>query len=108
MVVVVVVFVVVVVVVVFQVLLNPQMKPPSLTQCTALRQICLAGLADHVARKIPAAEVHCSELKNAYQCTSVDEPVFIHPASAVFNLLPEYVVYQDIVETTKLFMKGTK
>jgi len=87
-----------------KVVLNPRMSPPSPVQCKALRQICLSGLGDHVARKSSAAnEPH---LKNAYSCMSLDEPVFIHPSSALFEVLPEYVVYQEIVETSKLFMKG--
>ena len=87
-----------------KVVLNPRMSPPSLVQCKALRQICLSGLGDHVARKSPAG--NDPQLKNAYSCMSLDEPVFIHPSSALFDVLPEYVVYQEVVETSKLFMKG--
>lgn len=36
----------------------------------------------------------------------MDEPVFIHPTSALFKNLPEFVVYQEIMETTKMYMKG--
>lgn len=36
----------------------------------------------------------------------MDEPVFIHPTSALFKKLPEFVVYQEIMETTKMYMKG--
>lgn len=36
----------------------------------------------------------------------MDEPVFIHPTSALFKTLPEFVVYQEIMETTKMYMKG--
>lgn len=32
--------------------------------------------------------------------------MFIHPSSVLFKQLPEFVVYQEIVETTKLYMKG--
>lgn len=32
--------------------------------------------------------------------------MFIHPSSILFRELPEFVVYQEIVETTKLYMKG--
>ena len=87
-----------------KVVLNPRMSPPSSVQCKALRQICLSGLGDHVARKSPAG--NNPQLKNAYSCMSLDEPVFIHPSSALFNVLPEYVIYQEVVETSKLFMKG--
>lgn len=36
----------------------------------------------------------------------MDEPVFIHPTSALFKTLPEFVVYQEVMETTKMYMKG--
>lgn len=87
-----------------KVVLNPRMSPPSPVQCKALRQICLSGLGDHVARKSPAG--NNPQLKNAYSCMSLDEPVFIHPSSALFDVLPDYVIYQEVVETSKLFMKG--
>lgn len=87
-----------------RVVLNPRMSPPSAVQCKALRQICLSGLGDHVARKSPAG--NNPQLKNSYSCMSLDEPVFIHPSSALFDVLPEYVIYQEVVETSKLFMKG--
>lgn len=41
------------------------------------------------------------------QTPLLDDPVFIHPSSVLFRELPEFVVYQEIVETTKLYMKGT-
>ena len=87
-----------------KVVLNPRMSPPSPLQCRAIRQICLSGLGDQVARKNPVG--NDPQLKNAYTCMSLDEPVFIHPSSALFDVLPEYLVYQEIVETSKLFMKG--
>ena len=87
-----------------RVVLNPRMSPPSAVQCKALRQICLSGLGDHVARKSPAG--NNPQLKNSYSCMSLDEPVFIHPSSALFNVLPDYLIYQEVVETSKLFIKG--
>ena len=87
-----------------KVVLNPRMSPPSPVQCKALRQICLSGLGDHVARKSPTG--NNPQLKNVYSCMSLNEPVFIHPSSALFDVLPEYVIYQEVVETSKLFMKG--
>ncbi len=37
---------------------------------------------------------------------SLDEPVFIHPGSVLYKQNPLYVVYQQIEETSKLYMKG--
>ena len=89
-----------------KVALNPRMKPPTATQCKALRQICLAGLGEHVAYKSPSGDD--PQKKNSYVCMSLEEPVFIHPSSALFEELPEYVLYQEILETSKLFMKGKR
>jgi hypothetical protein len=58
------------------------------------------------------AQVLCfSPVRDALHLCSqtplLDDPVFIHPSSVLFRELPEFVVYQEIVETTKLYMKGT-
>uniref|UniRef100_A0A672UW34 Activating signal cointegrator 1 complex subunit 3 n=1 Tax=Strigops habroptila TaxID=2489341 RepID=A0A672UW34_STRHB len=85
---------------------DPKMKPPTEAQATYLRQIVLAGLGDHVARRVQAEELLDDKWKNAYKTALLDDPVFIHPSSVLFKQLPEFVVYQEIVETTKLYMKG--
>uniref|UniRef100_A0A670ZV63 RNA helicase n=1 Tax=Pseudonaja textilis TaxID=8673 RepID=A0A670ZV63_PSETE len=85
---------------------DPQMKPPTEEQATFLRQIVLAGLGDHVARRIQADELLDEKWKNGYKTPLLDDPVFIHPNSILFKQLPEFVVYQEIVETTKMYMKG--
>ncbi|KFO03858.1 putative ATP-dependent RNA helicase DHX37, partial [Balearica regulorum gibbericeps] len=85
---------------------DPKMKPPTEAQATYLRQIVLAGLGDHVARRVQAEELLDEKWKNAYKTALLDDPVFIHPSSVLFKQLPEFVVYQEIVETTKLYMKG--
>lgn len=40
------------------------------------------------------------------QTPLLDDPVFIHPSSVLFKKLPDFVVYQEVVETTKMYMKG--
>ncbi|XP_020644538.3 putative ATP-dependent RNA helicase DHX37 isoform X1 [Pogona vitticeps] len=85
---------------------DPKMKPPTETQVNFLRQIVLAGLGDHVARRIRAEELLDEKWKNGYKTPLLDDPVFIHPSSVLFKQLPEFVVYQEIVETTKMYMKG--
>lgn len=42
------------------------------------------------------------------QTPLLDDPVFIHPSSVLFKELPDFVVYQEIVETTKMYMKGSR
>ncbi|KAK2538102.1 hypothetical protein Q9966_005863 [Columba livia] len=85
---------------------DPKMKPPTEAQATYLRQIVLAGLGDHIARRVQAEELLDDKWKNAYKTALLEDPVFIHPSSILFRELPEFVVYQEIVETTKLYMKG--
>ena len=41
-----------------------------------------------------------------FQCPELEEPVFIHPTSVLFKEQPEFVVYQHITETSKMYMKG--
>ncbi len=51
-------------------ILDPQMAPPTDIQAKLLRQIVLAGLGDHVARKMPQPEPGsdtAKTLKHAYQ-----------------------------------------
>ncbi|XP_072351935.1 probable ATP-dependent RNA helicase DHX37 isoform X1 [Scyliorhinus torazame] len=85
---------------------DPKMKPPTETQVMYLRQIVMAGLGDHIARKIQSEELLDGKWRNAYKTPLIDEPVFIHPNSVLFKHLPEFVVYQEIVESSKMYMKG--
>ncbi|XP_037367217.1 probable ATP-dependent RNA helicase DHX37 isoform X1 [Talpa occidentalis] len=85
---------------------DPKMQPPSESQVTYLRQIVTAGLGDHLARRVQSEELLDEKWRNAYKTPLLDDPVFIHPSSVLFRELPEFVVYQEIVETTKMYMKG--
>ncbi|XP_029686000.1 probable ATP-dependent RNA helicase DHX37 isoform X2 [Takifugu rubripes] len=85
---------------------NPKMPPPTEHQVVCLRQIVLAGLGDHLARRVQAEDLLDPKWKNGYKTPLIDEPVFIHPTSALFKTLPDFVVYQEIMETSKMYMKG--
>ncbi|KAM6930543.1 putative ATP-dependent RNA helicase DHX37 [Xenentodon cancila] len=85
---------------------DPKMTPPTEHQVVCLRQIVLAGLGDHLARRVQAEDMLDPKWKNAYKTPLMDEPVFIHPNSALFKTLPEFVVYQEIMETSKMYMRG--
>ncbi|XP_070571551.1 probable ATP-dependent RNA helicase DHX37 [Ptychodera flava] len=84
---------------------DPNMKPPTLLQIKLLRQIALAGMADHVARRLPSDE-QSKDTKNAYKAEGLEDLVYIHPNSILFKQLPEYIIYQEIIETGKLYMRG--
>ncbi|KAM7415920.1 hypothetical protein PAMA_018133 [Pampus argenteus] len=88
------------------VFVNPKMTPPTEHQVVCLRQIVLAGLGDHLARRVQAEDILDPKWKNGYKTPLMDDPVFIHPTSALFKTLPEFVVYQEIMETTKMYMRG--
>ncbi|XP_036132601.1 probable ATP-dependent RNA helicase DHX37 [Molossus molossus] len=85
---------------------DPKMEPPSESQVTYLRQIVTAGLGDHLARRVQSEDLLDDKWRNAYKTPLLDDPVFIHPSSVLFKELPDFVVYQEIVETTKMYMKG--
>lgn len=40
------------------------------------------------------------------RCAELEEPVFMHSASVLRKKSPEWVVYQEVFETTKLYMRG--
>ncbi|XP_057688100.1 probable ATP-dependent RNA helicase DHX37 [Corythoichthys intestinalis] len=88
------------------VFVDPKMSPPTEHQVVCLRQITLAGLGDHLARRVQAEELLDPNWKNAYKTPLMDDPVFIHPTSPLFKTLPEFIVYQEIMETTKMYMRG--
>ncbi|KAK3084248.1 hypothetical protein FSP39_010668 [Pinctada imbricata] len=88
---------------------DPKLTPPTDLQAKLLRQIVLSGLSDHVARRYPDPPPDADEetkRKHAYQCTEIEEPVFIHPLSVLYKQKPEYIVYQYMQETSKIYMKG--
>ncbi|TRY60549.1 hypothetical protein DNTS_026966 [Danionella cerebrum] len=86
--------------------LDNKLAPPTEAQVLCLRQLVLAGLGDHVARRVQAEELLDPKWRNAYKTPLLDDPVFIHPSSALHKTLPEFVVYQEIMETTKMYMRG--
>ncbi|XP_053181100.1 probable ATP-dependent RNA helicase DHX37 [Scomber japonicus] len=88
------------------VFVNPKMAPPTEHQVVCLRQIVLAGLGDHLARRVQAEDLLDPKWKNGYKTPLMDEPVFIHPTSALFKKLPDFIVYQEIMETSKMYMRG--
>ncbi|KAK4878089.1 hypothetical protein RN001_010595 [Aquatica leii] len=92
------------------IIVDPKLAPPSDLQSKLLRQIILAGMGDQVAKKIKQEELKESEdkikLKYAYRANNLEEPVFLHQGSVLKKTLPEFVVYQEIYETNKMYMRG--
>ncbi|CAK9818656.1 Probable ATP-dependent RNA helicase kurz [Anthophora quadrimaculata] len=90
--------------------IDPQMKPPVDTEAKLLRQIVLAGMADQVARKVMPDEINedqdKAKWKYAYKTTEMEDPVFMHSSCVLRKTCPQWVVYQEIYETNKMYMRG--
>ncbi|XP_076756292.1 putative ATP-dependent RNA helicase kurz [Xylocopa sonorina] len=90
--------------------INPEMKPPVDMEAKLLRQIVLAGMADQVARKVMPDEVNedqdKAKWKYAYKAMDMEDPVFIHSSCVLRKMCPQWVVYQEIYETNKMYMRG--
>ncbi|OAD58855.1 putative ATP-dependent RNA helicase kurz [Eufriesea mexicana] len=90
--------------------IDPQMKLPVDMEANLLRQIVLAGMADQVARKVMPDEVNEDQdkikWKYAYRTMDMDDPVFIHSSCVLRKMCPEWIVYQEIYETNKMYMRG--
>ncbi|XP_047494432.1 probable ATP-dependent RNA helicase kurz [Penaeus chinensis] len=91
------------------IVLDPHMAPPTDDEARLLRQIVLAGAVDHVARRVDDHELKTPEDRQkwryAYRTQEMEEPVFLPSASVTRIDMPKWVVYQDIYETHKMFMR---
>eukprot|EP00355_Strombidium_rassoulzadegani_P001898 CAMPEP_0168607930 /NCGR_PEP_ID=MMETSP0449_2-20121227/345_1 /TAXON_ID=1082188 /ORGANISM="Strombidium rassoulzadegani, Strain ras09" /LENGTH=117 /DNA_ID=CAMNT_0008647859 /DNA_START=109 /DNA_END=459 /DNA_ORIENTATION=+ len=62
----------------------------------AIRKAITAGFFNHACRKDP---------QEGYKQISDNKQVFIHPSSSLFNYNPEWVIYHELVMTTKEYMR---
>uniref|UniRef100_A0A182NR66 RNA helicase n=1 Tax=Anopheles dirus TaxID=7168 RepID=A0A182NR66_9DIPT len=101
---------------------DPDMPPPTATQIRLLRQLLLIGMADQIARKVPDSEIKLKtdarKLKYAYNLPTIDEPVFLHASSVLRREQPEWICYQEAYEAivpadeadgttkSKMFIRG--
>ncbi|KAL1210055.1 putative pre-mRNA-splicing factor ATP-dependent RNA helicase DEAH5 [Cardamine amara subsp. amara] len=63
---------------------------------TKIRKAITAGFFFHGARKDP---------QEGYRTLVENQPVYIHPSSALFQRQPDWVIYHDLVMTTKEYMR---
>lgn len=93
-----------------EIVVDPKCKPPSHEQIKLLRQVLLAGLGDHVAKRVMPDEIKEGEdrakYQYAYHANNMEELVYFHRSSVLKNMLPEFVIYQEIYETNKMYMRG--
>ncbi len=63
---------------------------------TRIRKAIAAGFFFHAARKDP---------QEGYRTLVENQPVYIHPSSALFQRQPDWVIYHELVMTTKEYMR---
>ena len=63
---------------------------------TLVRKAIVAGFFSNAAKKDP---------QEGYKTIVEGTPVYIHPSSAVFQRNPEWVIYHELVQTTKEYMR---
>ncbi|KAH6806578.1 ATP-dependent RNA helicase [Perilla frutescens var. frutescens] len=63
---------------------------------TKIRKAIAAGFFFHAARKDP---------QEGYRTLAENQPVYIHPGSALFQRQPDWVIYHELVMTTKEYMR---
>nr|GMD50516.1 probable pre-mRNA-splicing factor ATP-dependent RNA helicase DEAH5 [Ipomoea batatas] len=63
---------------------------------TKIRKAIAAGFFFHAARKDP---------QEGFRTLVENQPVYIHPSSALFQRQPDWVIYHELVMTTKEYMR---
>ena len=67
----------------------------------------MAVRKDLVDKKHSTGVQHTSSRGVAYRALGISDDVFIHPSSLLFNAAPpEYLIFQDLVQTSRIFLKG--
>ena len=63
---------------------------------TKIRKAITSGFFFHAARKDP---------QEGYRTVVENQPVYIHPSSALFQRQPDWLIYHELVMTTKEYMR---
>ncbi|KAA8497022.1 ATP-dependent RNA helicase dhx8 [Porphyridium purpureum] len=61
-----------------------------------LRKAIVAGYFLHAAKKDP---------QEGYRTLVENQIVYVHPASSLFHLQPEWLIYHELIQTTKEYMR---
>ncbi|GAU51526.1 hypothetical protein TSUD_413900, partial [Trifolium subterraneum] len=84
--------------------------PPPLVEERLICQSICAGWADRVAKRIPissrVAEGGTITRAGRYQSCMVDESIFLHRWSSVSTARPEFLVYNELLETKRPNKEG--
>ncbi|KAG6556004.1 hypothetical protein Mapa_001944 [Marchantia paleacea] len=90
---------------------EPSEKKLNQQQEALIRQAICAGWADQVSRKLSLQErAAIPEARHkrkvvAYRGCSLEEPIFLHPTSVVCKEAPAFVVYNELVNTSRIYMQ---
>ena len=86
-----------------------KIRLPSDEQVRKLQQLMLICFCDHIAKRLTNDELSSSDKakrpKNAYRSLELEELVFLHDKTVLRDAHPEWVVYQEIFENNKLYMR---
>lgn len=90
--------------------IDPKMVLPTDIEAKLLRQIVLAGMADQIAKKVSFDEIkedhNKIKWKHAYKTAEMEEPIFMHSSCILWKTSPDWVVYQELYETNKIYMRN--
>ncbi|OQV23883.1 putative ATP-dependent RNA helicase DHX37 [Hypsibius exemplaris] len=92
--------------------LDPNLSPPTELQSKLLIQVVLSCMGGKIARRIPASVIAAanvedkSKLRHAYQTLSLEQLVYIHPSSVLFQDEPEFILYQELFEGNKIYCRN--
>lgn len=82
---------------------------PNDEQARKLQQLMLICFCDHIAKRLSNEELSSSDklkkIKNAYRSVELEDPVFLHDKTVLKESHPEWIVYQEIFENNKLYMR---
>ena len=92
--------------------LDPNLPPPNELQSKLLIQIILSCMGGKIARKIPDSTIALAnveekaKLRHAYQTLTLEQLVYIHPSSVLFQDEPEFILYQELFEGNKIYCRN--
>ncbi|XP_059485711.1 probable ATP-dependent RNA helicase kurz [Neocloeon triangulifer] len=88
--------------------MDPLLQPPSDAQCRLLRQVLLAGSVDQVALRVEESDLKDgkSKWKRAYKTELLEEPVLMPANCSLAKVKPQWVIFQELFETTNVLMRG--
>ncbi|XP_077255475.1 putative ATP-dependent RNA helicase kurz isoform X1 [Temnothorax americanus] len=79
------------------------MPLPTDMEAKLLRQIVFAGMADLKEDQAKAKWKHALEVRTP---SEMEKPVFMHSSCVLRKRSPDEVVYKEVYETNKMYMRG--